>query len=219
MIDLLEQNYRTKPSKEGMQHLGETFDKLGFPAMAGYYYLKLAQSKKDDASAWALAGRKFYEAEGMFTGTASFYSLIVESMNAYDKAIELDPRNLDARADQAANIMDLGQGPPMKAVGMLRDILQVDSNNQKAMLYLGIFSVRSAQYEKALKRFIRLTELDPNNAEYHRYLGDTYINMGNNNKGIIELEKYKGLLKDPEAKAQVDNMISAIKNGDQRPNK
>ena len=212
-INILEQNYKTQPSREAMQHLADAYDKIGYPAMAGYYYLQLAQSKKDDAKAWALAGRKFYEAEGMFAGTASFYSLITESMGAYDKAIELNPRDLDAKADQAANIMDLGQGPPMKAVGMLRDILQTDSNNRKALLYLGIFSVRSAQFDKAIKRFQRLTELDPADAEYHRYLGDTYIKSGNNELGIKELEKYRDLIKDPEAKAEVEKMIKDLKNG------
>ena len=212
-INLLEQNYKTQPTHEAMQHLADAYDKLGYPAMTGYYYLQLAQSKKDDAKLWALAGRKFYEAEGMFAGTPSFYSLINESMAAYDKAIELNPQDLDAKADQAANIMDLGQGPPMKAVGMLRDILQIDSNNRKALLYLGIFSVRSGQFDKALKRFNRLTELDPANAEYHRYLGDTYIKSGKNDEGIKELEKYRDLIKDPDAQKEVDKMIKDLRNG------
>src|SRR4051812_46284714 len=31
-IDVLEQNYRSQPSRESMQHLAEAYDKLGFPA-------------------------------------------------------------------------------------------------------------------------------------------------------------------------------------------
>ena len=206
-IEKLEKQYKDQPGREVLTRLAEKYDKLNLPSISGYYYLKLAQSKKDDAAAWSLAGKKFYQASGMFAGTPGFYSMIQESISAYDKAIELNPRDLDAKADQAANLMDLGQGPPMKPIGMLKEILQVDSNNRKAILYLGIFSMKSGQFPKGIVRFQKLVSMDPANSNYHRYLGDAYIKNGDKAMGIKELEKSRDLTKDPAFKAEMDDII------------
>jgi predicted Zn-dependent protease len=205
----LEEEFRTGPTQELMLKLAEKYDKLQKPALSAYYYNRLADARKSDPKIWALAGKKYFEAQGMFTGTPPYAYFVSESMKAYDRALALNPKDLDSKADQAVNFIE-GKQEPMKGVGMLREILQIDSNNRQALLYLGVLSMQSGQYPKAIGRFKKLAGLDPGHADYHRYLGEAYISAGQKAEGRAELEKYKSMITDPRQKEEVDGMLKGI---------
>ena len=42
---------------------------------------------------------------------------------------------------------------PMKGIGLLREVEKTDSNNVKLQLTFAFFSVKSQQWDKAIKRF------------------------------------------------------------------
>lgn len=68
---------------------------------------------------------------------------------------------LDAKVDEAVAIIQNGQGAPMQAIGMLLDVLKEDPNHEKALLWLGNFSMMSGQWDKAVDRFHQLSQLRP----------------------------------------------------------
>jgi len=68
---------------------------------------------------------------------------------------------LDAKVDEAVAIIQNGEGAPMQAIGMLLDVLKEDPNHEKALLWLGNFSMMSGQWEKAVDRFHQLSQLRP----------------------------------------------------------
>ncbi len=69
---------------------------------------------------------------------------------------------------------------PMKGIGILKEVLNVDSNNVDALTNLGYFSIQSAQYEKAIERFETVLRIDPKNAEAFLYLTDVYVQTRRN---------------------------------------
>lgn len=73
---------------------------------------------------------------------------------------------LDAKVDEAVAIIQNGEGAPMVAIGMLLDVLKEDPNNEKALMWLGNFSMMSGQWDKAVDRFHQLSQLHPENEMY-----------------------------------------------------
>ena len=73
---------------------------------------------------------------------------------------------LDVKVDEAVAIIQSGEGAPMVAIGMLLDVLREDPNHEKALMWLGNFSMMSGQWDKAIDRFHQLSQLFPENEMY-----------------------------------------------------
>ena len=74
--------------------------------------------------------------------------------------------------------VELVQGPnPMEGITLLRELIAKDSNNVDAHLYLGMFSVKSNQMDKAIKRFDKVLALRPSDARYQVEVGYQYLQM------------------------------------------
>lgn len=81
-----------------------------------------------------------------------------EGHNHTNEEVSSDP--LQAKVDEASRILMEGKQPPMMAIGMIREVLEVDSNHIGALMKLGEFSLLSGQYDKAEMRFARVIELE-----------------------------------------------------------
>lgn len=87
------------------------------------------------------------------------------------KAIELNPNIL--YHNMLADIYLHDQSNPQRFMGgirQLRQVLELDSNNEQAIYKLAIFSVQSNQLEKAKQRFKKLISLQPENEGYRKML-------------------------------------------------
>jgi len=102
---------------------------------------------------------------------------------------------------------------PMRGIMMLREILQEDSNNVEAHWQLGLFSVQSGQYDKALHRFQKVLALDSVNfPDAWFYLGRTYATLDSNALAIAHLKKYKTLTQDTAILNGVDRFLLELEN-------
>ncbi|MCX6353039.1 MAG: tetratricopeptide repeat protein [Bacteroidetes bacterium] len=190
--------------------LAEKYDKLEKPVLAGYYYFQLAGKAKSNADYWQKAGKKFFESASQFSDSLTFIYLAGLSTKSYEKSLEIAPNNLDAKADLAVNYIEASPDP-MKGVGLLRSIIQTDSMNKKAIMYLGFFSMKSKQYPKAIKRFEKLVDIDPNYPYYLRYLAEAYIAGGRKEDAIKTLQTYKTKVHDKRLLDEADKVINNIK--------
>jgi len=75
-----------------------------------------------------------------------------------------------------------------------------------------MLSVQSGQLDKAIIRFKKLISLQPFNPEYYYYLADVYSKAGQKEQAIKTYETCKSLLKDEQAKKDIDNIINQLKN-------
>ena len=63
---------------------------------------------------------------------------------------------------------------PMEGIIKLRSIGDKYPDNEEAQLYLGVFSIQSTQYEKAVERFNNVLKINPNNSYAYQLLGQSY---------------------------------------------
>ncbi len=66
---------------------------------------------------------------------------------------------------------------PMAGITILREMVAEDSTNVDAHYYLGLFSVKSGQLDKAIDRFERVLALRPNDIKYQVEVGYQFMVM------------------------------------------
>jgi tetratricopeptide (TPR) repeat protein len=94
------------------------------------------------------------------------------------------PTNLDEDVDLALANIEKGKSSGDMSLVMNEGIMKLlavtkkDSNNVRAIYYLGLFSLESGQLQKAEKRFEKLVSLQPQNEEYRNTLQEIRNQIG-----------------------------------------
>lgn len=105
---------------------------------------------------------------------------------------------LDVKVDEAVAIIQSGEGAPMVAIGMLLDVLREDPNHEKALMWLGNFSMMSGQWDKAIDRFHQLSQLFPENEMYALNKAQALLQTGDTTRAVEVSDEYLNTY--PEAK-------------------
>jgi tetratricopeptide (TPR) repeat protein len=179
------------------------------PEVAAWY----AEQKAIQANRfelWNNAGERYYKSI-RFAKNEQHPLLYQQAMHCFEKALNQQPDNLDAKTSLGACYVE-GTSDPMKGIGLLREVVAKDSTHFSAQLTLAMFSVKSGQYEKAISRFNKVLQIDPAYIEAYLYLADAYEKSANRPKAIETLEKYLSLANDETIKNEVKNYINKLKN-------
>jgi tetratricopeptide (TPR) repeat protein len=181
------------------------------PNLVAKYSKKKAMAVPTETN-WMLAGDNYFKAFRLSKNQSK--AMLEGAIAAYEKVQEINPDNLDAKTATGVAYVEgaalMGE-MPMKGIGILKEVLNIDSENVNAITNLGYFAIQSGQYEKAIERFEKVLQIDPQNAEAYIYLTDVYLSQDKREKGIETLEKYKSMVDDPLVKQQVDEYINEIK--------
>ena len=78
-----------------------------------------------------------------------------------------------------------GGGAPMQGIGLLKEIIEDEPTNEQALFYLGDFSLQTGQFDKAVTRFVKLTEISPKTPQYWYLLAQAY-ELNKNSKDAID---------------------------------
>ncbi len=174
------------------------------------------------ASDWYAAADRFMMATRFVKDEAQKKQLYESATVAFEKTLQLEPENLDAKAGLGVCYVEsaslTGQAP-MKGIGLLREVVAKDSTHINAQLNLGYFAIQSGQFDKAIARFELVKRVKPDFIEVNLYIADTYEKMGNKKEAIKNLEVYKSKLNDPVLVVEVDNYINELKNSESTTNK
>lgn len=185
------------------------WDKQKRPDFAAYFVEQIAE-RSQTSLAYSKAGDRYYYAVRFTKDENEIPALYQSAMRCYQKAVDKDAKNVDAKIQLAACIVEEGKDP-MKGIALLRDVEKTDSNNVKLQLTFAFFSVKSQQWDKAIKRFDKVLEIDPLYIEAYLHLADAYEQQGQTNKTIEMLEKYASLTEDAMAKQEVLKYIEQLK--------
>jgi tetratricopeptide (TPR) repeat protein len=113
---------------------------------------------------------------------------------------------------QEAIVLVNGQDP-MRGIMMLREIVEEHPDNAEAHMHLGLFSIQSGQYDKALARFQKVLELDSVGfPDAWFYLGRTYATLDSTPQAIASLKKYRTLTQDTAIINGVDRFLLELEN-------
>ncbi|MDC3220613.1 tetratricopeptide repeat protein [Flavobacteriales bacterium] len=119
--------------------------------------------------------------------------------------------DLDKEVEEALAIINGGEAP-MKGIQKLRDVLAADSNHVGAIRQLGFLSMRTNQFEKAIKRFERLLEINPEESQAYFLIGEANEGLGDKRNAIEAFESFVKLTKNEEAKKAVETRIKELSN-------
>ncbi len=85
----------------------------------------------------------------------------------------MDPDSL--KLQQAIELVN--GADPMAGIVQLRELVAKDSTNVDAQYYLGLFSVKSGQLDKAIERFDKVLILRPDDIKYQVEVGYQFMVM------------------------------------------
>ena len=185
------------------------WDKQKRPDFAAYFVEQTAK-RKQTSLAYYKAGERYYYAVRFTKDNNEIPTLYQSAIRCYEKAIEKDGNNIDAKIQLAACFVEDGNDP-MKGIGLLREVEKTDSNNVKLQLTFAFFSAKSQQWDKAIKRFEKVLVIDPLYIEAYLHLADAYEQQGQKNKTIEMLQKYANVTDDAMAKQEVLKYIEQLK--------
>ena len=94
------------------------------------------------------AGNSYYEAYTFAMDAEKRDFLAKKTRDFLGKVLEKDPKNHEVKAKVAMTY--LSSPSPMQGIMMLREILVEDPKNETALFNMGMLSVQSGQYDKAI---------------------------------------------------------------------
>lgn len=189
--------------------LAQQWDDVNQPAPAAYYYELIAE-KKPDFDSWLKAGDKFTDAYQQSMDTLVQPALVQKAISSYQKADKLKPNTLEVKTGLGIAYVT-GTPNPMQGITLLLDVVKQDPKNLKANLNLGLFSMKSGQFDKAVERFKTVIAIAPS-AEAWFYLASSYESMDMKAEAIAAYLKTKEVAADPNMSQFVDRKINELSN-------
>lgn len=192
------------------ENLAALLSSAGDPLSSAYYYNEAAKLA-NTAALWHGSGENFLAlAHNISVPTTQSY-LFDAAINAFQKAADAEPNNLNHKVKLGAAYVEQGTNP-MQGVTMLLDVAKQDSTNIEAQFTLGKFSMVSGQFEKAINRLEKVLHSQPQNSEALFLIAEAYRNMGNISKAVEYFEKCKQQIDNEAIRTEIDRYIEETKN-------
>ena len=191
------------------QKLAQQWATLNQPGPAAFYYQAIARSQ-NTAESWVVAGNHFNDAYKQAQDTSAQPAFDANAVEAFQIATKLKPESLDAKTGLGIAYVN-GGGPPMQGIGLLLAVVAQDPTNYNAEINLGMFAMKSGQFEKAVDRFKTIISQKPG-VEPYFYLAESYKQLGMKTEAIAAYEKCKTMMPDPTFGQKIDEYIKELKN-------
>jgi len=185
----------------------ERFASLNQYDSAAKYAAELAEFNQSEANLQK-AGDMYYEAFTFAMDADKTRRMGEQARYFYEQLLAQSPDHLDAKAKMAMTYVSSPN--PMQGILMLREVLDTDANNQMAIYNLGLLSMQSGQYDRAIDRFEKLVTLDPEHLQAQFLLGVSYFNAGKNGEAEAQFKKVKTMDADPSVAASVDEYLNQL---------
>ena len=173
------------------------------------WFAEKASEFFNNTESWIKAGDQYYQAFNFALEAGKQTQYAARAQSYYNKVLAKTPDNLDVKTKLA--MTHLTEANPMKAIGMLREVLVQDPKNELALYNMGMLSIQSGQYDRAIERLQQLVEINPGNTQAQLLLGIAYMNAGQRNKAKEQFNKVKLLDSDPSVQATVDSYLKDLK--------
>jgi tetratricopeptide (TPR) repeat protein len=106
-----------------------------------------------DVKSWIALGNEYFDAQQRD-----------KAIEAYDRALKLQPNNPDVLTDQGVMYREIGQ--PQKAVANFKKANSINPKHLQSLLDLGVVYGRDLKdYDKAMETFNRIIQIAPDSGE------------------------------------------------------
>tara|TARA_B110000116_G_scaffold269561_2_gene285783 strand:- start:723 stop:1274 length:552 start_codon:yes stop_codon:yes gene_type:complete len=120
-----------------------------------------------------------------------------------------DMSDADKAIDEAIKTIEAGEAP-MQGILVLLELADADEPNIRANYLLGKFGIQSGQMEKAVDRFNKVIELDPNLGNAYFYLARCYEALGRKDEALQTYKNYLPLAVDTVMSQSVETFINRL---------
>lgn len=191
------------------KQLASQWDDVNQPAPAAFYYQAMAR-KENKLEDWLNAGNRFNDAYKLTQDTLTQPAFVANAAEAFQSALKLKPESLEGKTGLGVAYVN-GAAGPMQGIALLLEVVKKDPKNWNANLNLGMFAMKSGQYEKAVGRFKTLLE-QKQELEPTFYLAESYKQLGMKKEAISAYQKCKEMMPDPVFGQRIDEYIKELKN-------
>lgn len=189
--------------------LAQQWDDVNQAAPAAFYY-ELIASAEPSFKTWLKAGDRFTDAYQQSMDTLMQPALVEKAISAYQTADKIQPNTPEVKTGLGIAYVT-GTPNPMQGIQLLLGVVKDDPKNIKANLNLGLFSMKSGQFDKAIDRFKTVIDQAPS-AEAWFYLASSYEQLGKKSDAIGAYLKTKEIAADPNMSQFVDRKINELSN-------
>jgi tetratricopeptide (TPR) repeat protein len=155
------------------------------------------------------AGGLYYEAFTYALQGDKTAKMGEKTREIYQKVLDKNPNNLLAKTNMAMTYT--ATQTPMQGIMMLRDVIAKEPDYEPALFSLGILSIRSNQFGKAVDRFKQILRNNPSNLKAALNLGYCLAELDRKEEAKPILEQVLANSKDPQEKAAANEILSKIK--------
>lgn len=156
------------------------------------------------------AGNSYYEAYSYALDQDKQNQMGAKARELLGKALEADPKLYDAKARIAMTLMTSGR-PPMEGIRMLREVTEDDPENEFALFNLGMLSIQSRQFDRAVEWLTKLVAVNPQHLQGQVFLGMALANTGEKEKAREQFEKARKMTTDQSVIATIDSYLNDLK--------
>lgn len=175
---------------------------------AAYYANEIAKIEPSESNLMK-AGGLYYEAFTYALESDKTVKMGELTRGIYQKVLDKNPNNLLAKTNMAMTYT--ATQTPMQGIMMLRDVIAKEPDYEPALFSLGILSIRSNQFGKAVDRFKQILRNNPANSKAALNLGYCLAELDRKEEAKQILEKVFATSKDPQEKAAANDILSKIK--------
>ncbi|QIP12207.1 tetratricopeptide repeat protein [Spirosoma aureum] len=173
------------------------------------YYAGLLATDQPTEQNLLQAGDQYFEAYTFAVDEAKTAMLGQKTRGFYQQVLAKNPGLLAAKANMAMTYVNTDT--PMQGIMLLRDVLKQDPTNELALFNLGLLSMRSGQYERAVERFRQILVTNPASRKAQFYLGVSLAESGQKEEAKKVLAQVKKQEKDPQVLAAVQEYEERLK--------
>jgi predicted O-linked N-acetylglucosamine transferase (SPINDLY family) len=134
-----------------------------------------------------------------------------QAKDLFERSLKLNPNNDSSQVALGATLLFGGiSNNPMDGIMKIRQVAEQDSTNIYAQMTLGEASMMSGQLDKAIERFKKVTQLQPNNLEAILYLADVYERKGEKKEAAAWYQRSLPFIQIPELKKEVEKRVAQL---------
>lgn len=197
-----EKNAIFADSLADLYRLSNRFDSAAWFAEESSKYWKTTESL-------VKSGDLYYQAYAIELDQSRQKALAEKAQEFYGRVLKETPGNLEVKTKMAMTY--LTTSTPMQGITMLREVLAEDPDNELALFNMGMLSIQSGQFDRAVQRLQQLVSINPAHIQGQLLLGIALMNSGDRTKARVQFEKVKEMDKDPAVQATVDSYLKDLK--------
>jgi tetratricopeptide (TPR) repeat protein len=162
-----------------LQEISGFWYQMQSPILAGLFAKEAAQ-KENTPAAWSITGTTFaasFSHKDWDEDRLNFAR--EEAVDAFEKAISLDPENIAHRLNQALCYVEVPQQDmPMKGIQMLSGLTSTFPGESLPYFHLARLAVQTGQHERAAQRIEQAIALEPENGRFACLAVEIYQTLG-----------------------------------------